>query len=424
MSDSISVPITSKTIRLEQPHIVAIHLHLLRRLYKPILDSDSCFPVRPLSTICLVQQLHSFIHSFGLTSHRFFESSFLAIKMFFKETTFPMISVELPLLPAVNSLFKAEILSVFVFVKRAFAIEKCCIYSKIIAGLKVQLKNPNDLNFLNVSSPCYLLHLKRLVVDVDNSNFRTLTEALKTHPTITHLNLKYSSEGAVVLGEVLKVNSVITQIDLCDNSIGNGGVISLAHALTTNSTVTCLKLRKISIDSTGAVALSEMLKVNSSIRNLVLDNNSIGNDGVIALANMLMVNSTVLKMDLKFCSIGMPGVLVLTEALKVNSSISEMNLGYNFIGNAGIISLVEAFKVHSSLTVIDLSSNCIRDTGARALVEAFKVHPSITRINLRSNFIGDVGAVHLVELLQCNFKIRQINLLITFCNFKTKDSWT
>ena len=49
-------------------------------------------------------------------------------------------------------------------------------------------------------------------------------------------------DGAKAIAEALKVNPVLTSLDLQTNSIGNGGAMAIAEALKVNAVLTKLNL--------------------------------------------------------------------------------------------------------------------------------------------------------------------------------------
>lgn len=67
-------------------------------------------------------------------------------------------------------------------------------------------------------------------------------EILKLNSCLQELNLKYNnigSEGGVSIGEALKVNRCLQQLDLYGNSIGVEGCVSIGEALKVNLCISC-----------------------------------------------------------------------------------------------------------------------------------------------------------------------------------------
>ncbi|KAL0242628.1 hypothetical protein GEMRC1_005191 [Eukaryota sp. GEM-RC1] len=135
------------------------------------------------------------------------------------------------------SFFGADLQSVFLHTHRTLQIEKSLIYSDIITGLRIKLREPSDLEFLNNSS--LFPRLKQLEVDVieRTSVSMLLIESLKVNTSETRVNLECNSIGAQgvrALADALKVNTSVTRVNLQCNSIGAEGVRALAVALKVN----------------------------------------------------------------------------------------------------------------------------------------------------------------------------------------------
>ncbi|KAL0251072.1 hypothetical protein GEMRC1_000286 [Eukaryota sp. GEM-RC1] len=242
---------TSKTIRLPQSLLVLIHLHLLNRYCESLLEKGD-----PKWITCyLTGQLHSFIPKFGYTSQSFFKYSFIVLKVFLENKPLCLNSSQLHLVPNLYCLFRTDVLSVFVNHDQPFPFQKCLNYSHIISGVRIQLRNPSDLKFLDKSSPFYFPHLRYLDLNVDLSTLISLCTLLKTHLTITDFSLYSSSvgdEGAAVLASMLTVNSTITRINLAGNSIGNEGIKTIAGMLKVNCSLTEINLELNYFETEGA----------------------------------------------------------------------------------------------------------------------------------------------------------------------------
>ena len=110
----------------------------------------------------------------------------------------------------------------------------------------------------------------------------------------------------------------------------------------------------------GAKAIAEALKVNPVLTSLDLRLNSIRDDGAKAIAEALKVNPVLTILDLQWNSIGVEGGKAIAEALKVNAVLNNLHLGYNSIGGDGAKAIVEALKVNPVL-------KNLRKASARAL---------------------------------------------------------
>ena len=71
----------------------------------------------------------------------------------------------------------------------------------------------------------------------------------------------------------------------------------------------------IVIVTTGASCVGELLKVNNSLQELNMYNNPIGDDGVSAVADGLQCNKTLTKLNVSLCGLSVKGILYYTRCV-------------------------------------------------------------------------------------------------------------
>ena len=123
-----------------------------------------------------------------------------------------------------------------------------------------------------------------------------LSAGLRANKSVTKLTLqcRITDTGVHHLATMLAVNATLQELDLSRGSIMDNGVSHLSRALQHNSSVTHLDLSyNKSITNTGAVALGEMLRVNKSLRELELHCTSVGEEGATALMEGLQHNQVL-----------------------------------------------------------------------------------------------------------------------------------
>ena len=241
---------------------------------------------------------------------------------------------------------------------------------------------------------------------IGNSGAIHLSQALKANSSLTSLDLMDNSigdSGASSLFQALTANSSLTQLDLKDNSISGDGVSCLSQALTAFSSLTELDLSGNSIGDAGASYFSKALAArNSSLTFLDLSSNSIGDAGASCLSQALTGNSSLAVLDLNSNSIGYAGAFYLLQALTANSSLTDLRLEGNRISDAGAFSPSQVLPINSSLTELYLSYNSIGDNSAYYLSQALTAFSSLIRLDLPSNNIGIAGASYLFKALTAN----------------------
>ncbi|KAF9282771.1 hypothetical protein BGZ68_005757 [Mortierella alpina] len=268
--------------------------------------------------------------------------------------------------------------------------------------------------FLSKTPPhLHKLSFEMVSKELGATDFRTLSEILKTNSKLTVLDLGRSSlgeNGAQALAEVLKANSTLVTLSLEENSLEDRGAQALAEALTTNSTLVSLNLGQNSIGDDGAQALSEALRSNSSLAVLNLEINSIGFDGAQALAEALKINATLTTLNLYHSSIGPNGAQALADTIKTNTTLISLNLSDNSIGDSGALALAEALRINTSLSSLDVSFNLIEDEAGRAVLEVLSTNSTLVTLNVSWNRIKHKGAQVLAEALKTNSTLASLDL--------------
>ncbi|KAL0241752.1 hypothetical protein GEMRC1_006987 [Eukaryota sp. GEM-RC1] len=168
----------SIVLRVPQSLLVLIHLHYLNKFL-----TNTC-KWNQQSHVDLKKELFTPFRNVGYVSNRFFESALLAVNLVIQTHMFPVELKDLPQLCLFAPFFGAKLHSVFLTVDRVFNLKEFLSYSRIISGLKVTLRNHNDLEFLNMSSVIFP-RLKQLHVRVNRSISMTLIEMLKVNTTVT-----------------------------------------------------------------------------------------------------------------------------------------------------------------------------------------------------------------------------------------------
>jgi hypothetical protein len=82
-------------------------------------------------------------------------------------------------------------------------------------------------------------------------------------------------------------DDALRSLNFCSNQIGDEGALALGEALKLNSTLTYLQLGQNNISNKGALALGSALESNPVLTSLSLASNKIGNEGALALRSML-----------------------------------------------------------------------------------------------------------------------------------------
>lgn len=239
-----------------------------------------------------------------------------------------------------------------------------------------------------------------------NVGIMALASALKVNGVLTTLNLssnQIGEKGAIAMAEALKVNGALTSLNLSYNYVGPGLGIPLAMALKVNGVMKNLYLEFNQIGKEGAIAIADALKVNGVLENLNLETNQIGKEGAIAIADALKVNVVMNSIDLD-------GSALPIKQLKGTEPVETLDLSrkkLRFLSGIVIAALIE---VNGVLTNLNLAGNNLRAEGGKALAEALKVNGVMTTLSLQSNSIGSEGGIAMAEALKFNGVLKELNL--------------
>ena len=171
-------------------------------------------------------------------------------------------------------------------------------------------RSPVDMSILPASLTVNnTLQDLTLSCDLNDHAMKQLSAGLRANISVTRLKLQccITDTGAHHFATMLAVNATLQKLDLSFGSISDNVVSHLSRALQHNSSVTHLDLSYNNyITDMGAVALGEMLRVNKTLRELNLCGTSVEEEGATALMEGLQLNQVlnVLKLPwmlIKYC---------------------------------------------------------------------------------------------------------------------------
>jgi len=184
------------------------------------------------------------------------------------------------------------------------------------------------------------------------------------------------------LADELRLNQIITVLDLPFQNLCGEQLKALADALLVNKTIETVFLQSNQIGNEGVKALADAFLLNKTVERVYLPSNQIGNEGVKALADAFRVNKTIKHVSLRFNEIGNDGVKALADAILVNKTIETVGLSNNQIGDEGVKALADAIRVNKTIETVDLSYNQFGDDGGKALASAMEINETITKVEL------------------------------------------
>ena len=212
-------------------------------------------------------------------------------------------------------------------------------------------------------------HKRKRIGDAGAAAF---AETLRSNSVLARLNLqnhRIGNAGAAAIGQSLKSNCTLTHLCLRGNRIEGVGVAILGHAVQVNHGLVNLDLRYNNLIQSEAQAASfaQGLRLNSVLTHLDMRYTFIGTHFATVLAESLKSNSALTHVDLYGNMIDSSSAVALARTLRTNPTLSHLNLRFNLIGDSGVAEFVETLQTNNTLIFLDLRNNGIHEAGAKKI---------------------------------------------------------
>lgn len=263
------------------------------------------------------------------------------------------------------------------------------------------LKNNNTLQKINLSDNF-----------ISDNGFTFIINALVNNSSIVSLNLSYNNIIDLILDQYplldnFRKNKSLQELRLSHNMLTTDGIIVLSEILKYNSSLLTLDLSINKITANQLNYLTDALKVNKTLTELILTRNLIKDDGFYQIINILKEN--ILK-DLWISSNEITDINIkyLCEVLKINSSLRSLDLSFNNLTDISIYYLADILEDNETLEYLDLSNNKIT---CNALIKMFEALES----NSSLKFFG-INKVSTINnnLFECVKKTLTLNIALEF----------
>jgi hypothetical protein len=201
-------------------------------------------------------------------------------------------------------------------------------------------------------------------------------------------NMMATKEAGDALGEMLKVNNTLTELDISKTALfssgnswsgadGPGFAEGISKGLVDNG---ALSIANVMGNRIGKEMLSKLQEIMRSKPNLIslcgiaddateadLSGLNMDADDAIILASELPDKGALTKFDISNCGLRAEGGKALAVALKGNDVMTELNVAGNELGlksdgsncDTGIIAIADAIPDMGALTSLDISGNGI-----------------------------------------------------------------
>ena len=240
-------------------------------------------------------------------------------------------------------------------------------------ALAKALESNRTLTYLDLEYGDYSLrgldYKRKRIGDAGAAAF---AETLRSNSVLARLNLQnhgVGNAGAAAIGQSLKSNCTLTHLCLRGNRIEGVGVAILGHAVQVNRGLVNLDLRSNNLIESEAQAASfaQGLRLNSVLTHLDMRHTFIGTHFATVLAESLKSNSALTHVDLYGNMIDSSGAVALARTLRTNPTLSHLNLRHNLIGDSGVAEFVETLQTNNTLIFLDLRNNGIHEAGAKKI---------------------------------------------------------
>ncbi|KAF8942783.1 hypothetical protein BGZ47_006123 [Haplosporangium gracile] len=163
-----------------------------------------------------------------------------------------------------------------------------------------------------------------------------IADAVRFNRTLNSLSLDMNEmgpKGATAMAAALVSNRHLTYLYLPHNNIGDQGLAEICESLKRNKSLIALDLELNNIGTgqslVGMTALGDVLRTNRTLREINLAYNLFSADAVSGLMKGVIVNSTLESINFTNCGISTEGALSIAEVLPSARGLQNLGLTSN-----------------------------------------------------------------------------------------------
>ncbi|KAF1387211.1 hypothetical protein PFLUV_G00103010 [Perca fluviatilis] len=244
-----------------------------------------------------------------------------------------------------------------------------------------------ELECLDVLPSCQFIHYLSFRSRKYGDKFaEKLSSILPKFPTLKKLEFcgaSLTTTGAASLASALQNCPNITEINLSDNNLKDGGIKHIADTFTKQSRLVLVKLGQ---NNSSLEAVDYLIWKMSSCLNI----QHLNADGKKELTVTFFQNSDLNR-----------------HITKSEPTISLLNQTWS---KPKMQKLAKSLARCPALSVLDLSSNCLGNKGLKKLLDILPCLSNIQEVNASNNGIGMEGAVMLAGALCSHNNLTQIHI--------------
>ncbi|XP_059819166.1 NACHT, LRR and PYD domains-containing protein 3-like [Hypanus sabinus] len=230
-------------------------------------------------------------------------------------------------------------------------------------------------------------------------------------------NLSEHKISSIGLQRLAPVLFTFTSLKMNGSNLGDTGVKILAQVIRSQEgKLQNLELERNNLTHKCCEALAFILSNNSMLRNVNLCDNHLGDKGICLLSTVLkQPQCRIQKLNLSNNNLSDGSWEELVPVLLINQTLQELNVSNNRVGEAGLKILSAALKdSRCKLQKLGLTSNSLSQKNYKELASAIRINHMLTHLDLSSNVIQDAGInVLSVALMDPSCSIQSLRITNT-----------
>ena len=235
--------------------------------------------------------------------------------------------------------------------------------------------------------------------NLDSEAGVAIAEGLKKNSTVRYLILrknKMGPEAGHAFSSVIKKNHTLVRMDLSVNRMGP--VVWWRN-----------RFKREFVPGAGE-SIGEALRVNKHLTDLDLSQNECGPSAGDAFAESLRYNHTLTRLDLGGNVLTAAGAKSLAFVLGLKNGLITLNIAQNILGAKTGMVLLRAIRTMPMLTDLDISRNEFGNTVGMSLMEAMMDNKTLISLVSEENNFG-AGVTYLLgKMLEKNDSLTSLDL--------------
>ena len=230
----------------------------------------------------------------------------------------------------------------------------------------------------------------------NNSASKITFEALSSISSLRVLIINNTNIDDVAVASVIKSNTGIELLFLCNNKLG-AGALKIVRAL---KEVSSLKALDLGNNNTSGIIADDLAAVidHNSLQKLWLANNDLRSCASTILQSLSKI-TTLAELDLSSNDMSEEVAYFLASAIASNSSLEDLRLTDNRLTTSGIVTIAKSLSNISTLKYLSVQSNLISEEAADSIASVIKINTGIEELYLGNNKLG-AGALKIIRALK------------------------